>query len=245
MLTAEGRTAQCAGMDELEYFLWEQDGPIATITFNRPEKRNGLDPLVMLEFESLVYRARDEADVKILIVTGAGSAFCAGADLTLARDATSDEERRRLEADMSRVPRIIGRVFDAMVHMDVISIGAVNGYAVGGGWSIATGFDHVVAVEGATFWLPEVEIGQPFRGLANINLTQRLGPMLAREAMILCRRFSAEELLQFRVINQVCAPDDLLTEAHRVAEAYLSMPWKAALNTRRDINAAVYGPQYY
>ncbi|MCP3989286.1 MAG: enoyl-CoA hydratase/isomerase family protein [Actinomycetia bacterium] len=232
-------------MTNLNYFLWDQTGPIATITFNRPEKRNGLDPLVMLEFESLVHRAREAGDVKILIVTGTGSAFCAGADLTLARDAVDDEERARIQQDMNRVPRIIGRVFDAMVHMDIISIAAINGYAVGGGWSIAAGFDHVIAVEGAQFWLPEVEIGMPFRGLANINLTQRLGPVLAKEAMILCRRFSAEELLQYRVINQVCAPGELEAETNRVASAYLAMPWRAAINTRRDINAAVYGPQYY
>lgn len=228
-----------------EYFLWDQDGPVATITFNRPEKRNGLDPQVMLEFESLVHRARDDGEVKILVATGTGSAFCAGADLSLARNAESGEDRARIEADVARVPRIIGRVFDTMVHMDVISIASVNGYAVGGGWSIATGFDHVVAVEGATFWLPEVEVGQAFRGLANINLTQRLGPVLAKEAMILGRRFTAEELLRFRVINQVCRPDELEAETRRIAEAYLAMPWKAAINTRRDINAAIYGPQYY
>ena len=232
-------------MSELEYFLWEQDGPIATITFNRAEKRNGLDPSVMLEFESLVHRARDAGDVKILVATGKGPAFCAGADLGLARNAESAEERARIQADMNRVPRIIGRTFDAMVHMDIISIAAVNGYAVGGGWSIATGFDHVLAVEGAQFWLPEVEVGMPFRGLANINLTQRLGPVLAKEAMILCRRFTAEELLQYRVINQVCAAGDLEAETRRVADAYLAMPWRAAINTRRDINAAIYGPQYY
>ena len=232
-------------MSKLNYFLWEQEGPVATITFNRPEKRNGLDPAVMLEFESLIHRARDAGDVKILVATGKGNAFCAGADLGLARDAKTPEERARLEAEMAKVPRMIGRVFDAMVHMDVISIAAVNGFAVGGGWSIATGFDHVIAVEGATFWLPEVEIGQAFRGLVNLNLTQQLGPTLAKEAMILCRKFSAEELLQFRVINQVCPPDQLEKETQRVAEAYLSMPWKAAIHTRRDINAAVYGPQYY
>lgn len=232
-------------MSDLDFFIWEHDGPIATITFNRPERRNGLDPRVMLEFESLVYRARDTAGVKILVVTGSGPAFCAGADLTLARDAADEAERRAINEDMGRVPRIIGRVFDAMVHMDVISIGAVNGYAVGGGWSIATGFDHIIAVEGAQFWLPEVEIGRPFKGLANINLTQRLGPTLAKEAMILCRRFTAEELLQLRVVNQVCAPADLEAETRRVADAYLAMPWTAALQTRREINAAIYGPQYY
>ena len=232
-------------MLDLDYFLWETDGPIATITFNRPEKRNGLDPSVMLEFERIIHRTRDAGHIKILIVTGSGPAFCAGADLTQARDAKSKEERRQLEEDMNRVPRIIGRTFDAMVHMDVVSIAAVNGYAVGGGWSIATGFDHVIAVEGAQFWLPEVEIGKPFRGLANINLTQRLGPALAKEAMILCRRFSAEELHACRVINQVCPADDLMAEARGVADAYLAMPWKAAIATRREINAAIYGPQYY
>ena len=59
-------------MSDLDYFRWDQDGPIATITFDRPEKRNGLDPSVMLEFESLVHRARDAADVKILVTTGSG-----------------------------------------------------------------------------------------------------------------------------------------------------------------------------
>jgi len=232
-------------MNELDYFLWHQQGPIATITFNRPEKRNGLDPQVMLEFESLVHRVREAADIKILVVTGTGSAFCAGADMTLARDAADDQERARLVADMNRVPRIIGRVFDVMVHMDVISIAAVNGHAVGGGWSMAAGFDHVIAVEQAQFWLPEVELGMPFRGLANISLTQRLGPALAKEAMVLCRRFSAEELARYRVINQVCASEELEHETRRVADAYLAMPWKAAISTRRDINATIYGPQYY
>jgi enoyl-CoA hydratase len=232
-------------MNELDHFLFDQDGPVATITFNRPEKRNGLDPSVMLEFESLVHRVRDAGDSKILIVTGNGSAFCAGADMTLARDAATDADRSRINEDMNRVPRIIGRTFDTMLHMDVISIAAVNGFAVGGGWSIATGFDHVVAVSGAQFWLPEVEIGMPFRGLANIALTKRLGPTLAKEAIILCRRFTAEELLAYRVINQVCEPDELLSEARRIADAYLAMPWKAAISSRRDINAAIYGPQYY
>ena len=229
----------------LDFFLYEQSGPVATITFNRPEKRNGLDPRVMLEFESLVHRVRDAGDVKVVVITGKGTAFCAGADLTLARDAASDEERARINSDMGRVPRLIGRVFDVMVHMDVISIGAINGFAVGGGWSIATGFDHIIAAEGAQFWLPEVEIGRPFKGLANRNLTQRLGPVLAKEAMILGRRFSAEELAQLRVINQVCPADQLEAETKRIVDAYLTAPWQAALATRRDINATVYGPQYY
>ena len=63
--------------------------------------------------------------------------------------------------------------------------------------------------------------------------------------MILCRRFTAEELLQYRVINQVCAAEQLTAETRRAAEAYLAMPWSAVLSTRRDINAATFGPQLY
>ncbi len=183
--------------------------------------------------------------VEVLVATGNGTAFCAGADLTLARDARDAEERARINEDMGRVPRMIGRIFDVMLHMDVISIAAINGYAVGGGWSIAMGFDHIIAVEEAEFWLPEVEIGRPFRGLANVALTQRLGPALAMEAMVLCRRFTAAELAQYRVINQVCPADRLERETRRVVDAYLAMPWKAAVATRREIHATVYGPQYY
>lgn len=232
-------------MSELAYFLWEHKGDVATITFNRPEKRNGIDLRVMLELESLIHRVRDADDIKILILTGTGPAFCAGADFTLLRDASSDAERAQVERDMAKVPRILGRLYDVLVHMDVISIAAVNGHAVGGGWTIALAFDHVLAVEQAQFWLPEVELGQPFRGLANVKLTQRLGPALAKEAMILCRRFSANELFDLHVINQVCAPNDLAAETQRIAQAYLKMPWRAAISTRRDIQAVTYGPQYF
>ncbi len=231
--------------DDPQFFRWQTDGPVATITFDRPDKRNGLDLAVMLEFESLIHRVRDDPEIRVLITTGTGPAFCAGADLSAVRNAPDDAARARAQDDVNRVPRIIGRTFDALVHTDVIAIAAVNGYAVGGGWSIAAGFDHILAVEGAQFWLPEVEIGMPFRGLANVALTQRLGPALAKEAMILCRRFSAEELAGYRVINEVVSAEALMTETERVAEAYLAMPWRAVIATRREINATIFGPQYY
>jgi enoyl-CoA hydratase/carnithine racemase len=228
-----------------EYFLCKRDGPIVTITFNRPEKRNALDLRVMLELESLTHWVRDDSDIKCVIATGAGTAFCAGADLSLARGAATDEDRKRIASDMAQVPRVIGRLFDLMTHMDVISIAAVNGYAVGGGWSIALGFDHVVAAEDSAFWLPEVEIGQAFRGLANVKLTQQLGPALAREAMILCRRFSATELHRYGLINELCAADQLMGRARQVADAYLALPWRAVISTRREINATIFGPQHF
>ena len=232
-------------MNDPLYFLWDQQRSVVTITFNRPQKRNGIDLRVMLELESLISRARDAGDVKVIVFTGEGNAFCAGADLTLARDAQSKEERARIEAEMRRVPRIIGRIYDTLLHMDVVSIASVNGYAVGGGWTLALACDHVIAAREAAFWLPEVQIGSPFRGLANVKLTQALGPMLAKEAMILGRRFSADELADLRLVNLVCPRDELDARTREAVDAYLALPWNAVLNTRRDIHASLYGPQHY
>lgn len=228
-----------------EHFLYESDGRIATITFNRPDRRNGLDPSVVGEFEQLVHDVRDDRRLQALIVTGTGNAFCAGADLSLARKATNDEERRRINAEMARVPRFIGRIFDSLANLDLMTIAAINGYAVGGGWAFALAFDYCLAVPEAQFWVPEVEIGVPFRGLPAIRLAHQLGPWLAKEAMILCRRFSAEELARHGVINRVVPGDELMTEARAMAEAFAAMPKRAAVLTKRGINAVMYGERHF
>jgi len=230
---------------EPRFFRYQTDGPITTITFDRPERRNGLDPGVVLELEQLVHRVRDDRDVRALIVTGTGNSFCAGADLSLVRRAADAEERRRIQGEMDRVPRLIGRVFDVLANLDVMTVAAVNGYAVGGGWSFALAFDHCLAVPEAEFWVPEVEIGVPFRGLPALTLTTRLGPVLAKEAMILCRRFSASELAALGVINRVVPAERLMAEAREVAAAFASKPAKAAVGTKRDINGAMYGPRLF
>lgn len=231
--------------DDLEYFRYEAAGSIATVTFNRPERRNGLDPDVMLEFEALVHRVRNDHDIRVVIYTGTGNSFCAGADLAYARRPDSNEDRAKAVAAMGQVPRIIGRAFDVIVSMDAISIGAINGHAIGGGWSIALAFDHVISIPEAEYWVPEVDLGVPFRGLANITLTERLGPPLAKEACILCRHFSAEELLNLRVINEIVSGDELASRAREIAELYASKNTKAAVGTKRDINSVLYGPRLY
>ena len=232
-------------VSNLDSFLFEQEGALAKVIFNRPAKRNGLDLQVMLEFERIVHYVRDAGDIKVLVLAGNGKAFCAGADITLLRDAATDEKRAQVQTDMARLPRVLGRVFDVMTHMDVVSIAAVNGYAIGGGWTIALACDHVVAAADAQFWLPEVEMGTAFRGLASVKLTHALGPALAKEAMILGRRFSGEELARLHLVNQACEPAELEAQARKTAEAYLALPWRAVVSTRRDIQANLFGPQHF
>jgi enoyl-CoA hydratase len=72
-----------------------------------------------------------------------------------------------------------------------------------------------------------------------------MGPWLAKEAVILCRRFSAEELCALGVVNRVVEPERLMDEARDVAARFAALPAKAAVNTKRDVNAVIYGPRHY
>src|SRR5713101_3558108 len=158
-----------------ENFLFETAGLISTITFNRPERRNCMNRDVMLEFEQLILRVRDDRTTRVLIVTG---------------------------------------------------IGAANGFAVGGGWALAAAFDFVIASEHAQFWVPEVELGVPFAGSPAEVMAKRLGPWLAKEAMIMCRHYSARELFDLGMLNKVVKQAELMPAAQEFAERLLKLPAK-------------------
>lgn len=222
--------------------LVESDGPVTTVTLNRPERRNGLDSAMLVEFEEVLHRIRDDRSVRAVVLTGAGTVFCAGAAPDSAK---KQAERGDMAGSSTGGPRMIGRIFDQLAHLEVMTVAAVNGHAIGGGWSLALAADYCLAVPEAQFWVPEVDLGVPFRGLSSFALTHRMGPWLAKEAVILCRRFGAGELLSLGVINRVVEPEALLAEARAIAGRYAAQPAKAAAATKRDVNAVIYGPRHY
>ncbi|MBV8452585.1 MAG: enoyl-CoA hydratase/isomerase family protein [Deltaproteobacteria bacterium] len=229
-----------------ENFLFETAGVMSTITFNRPERRNCMNREVMLEFEQLVLRVRDDRTTRVLIVTGNGTAFSAGADISGAKGITDPAERARIFAARNRgLPRIIGRVFDTILRLDCMTIGAVNGFAVGGGWALAAAFDFIIASEHAQFWVPEVELGVPFGGSPAEVMAKRLGPWLAKEAMIMCRRYTAQELSELGMLNKVVKHAELMPAAQEFAERLLKMPSKAATATKHIIDGVFAGPRLY
>jgi enoyl-CoA hydratase len=233
-----------------ENFLVEKDGPITTITFNRPEWRNCLDENVILDFELLLHDVRDDRECRVLIVTGTGAAFCAGADKAMFEAPAgavidAEEQRRRMGEFGKRWPRLIGRAFDVLAHLDQITIGAINGYAVGGGWSFALAFDFAIAVAGAEFWVPEVDLGVPYRGAPASVLAARLGPWRAKEAIMMCRHYKAEELLAMGALNRVVEPDALMPAARDLAKAMAAKPRDALASSKRDINAVFFGQRLF
>jgi enoyl-CoA hydratase len=229
-----------------EYFLFEKSGPITTITFNRPERRNCLDEQVVLEFERLLHSVRDDRETRVLIVTGAGNAFCAGADLSALKGVQDARERQRLSRSIGRrLPRLIGRSFDVLAHLDAVTIGAINGYAVGGGWSFALAFDFCIAVESAEFWVPEVDMEVPYRGAPARVLAARLGPWRAKEAILMCRHYRAAELHAMGLINRVVKPEELMSAARELAQTMAAKPADAIASSKRDINAFFFGQRLF
>jgi len=227
-------------------FLFEKDGPLTVITFNRPEKRNCLDEVVILDFEQLLQRVRDDRETRALIVTGAGSSFCSGADTSQLKGVADSAKRRELSRQIGkRLPRLIGRAFDVLAHLDAVTIGAINGYAVGGGWSFALAFDFCLAVGAAEFWVPEVDMEVPYRGAPAKVLAARLGPWRAKEAILMCRHYSAAELLAMGVINRIVQPVELMPAARELAHSMAAKSADAIANSKRDINAVFFGPRLF
>jgi (E)-benzylidenesuccinyl-CoA hydratase len=227
-------------------FLFSRDGELATITFNRPERRNCMTREVMLEFEQLIYRVRDDGETRVLIVTGAGAAFSAGADVSAGKGIADPRERNKIFGERNKgLPRIIGRIFDTILRLDALTIGAINGFAVGGGWALAAAMDFVVAAETAEFWVPEVELGVAFAGGPAEVIAKRVGPWRAKEIMVVCRHYTARELFEMGMVNKVVKPAELMPATRDFAQTLLRLPRKAATATKHAIDGAFAGPRLY
>ncbi len=229
-----------------ENFLYEKDGPVTTITFNRPQRRNCMSRAVLLELEDLLQDVRDDREARVLIVTGTGTAFSAGADMTPAKGITDPQARMRAFLDnYGGEARMVGRAYDQVTRLDCMTIAAVNGYAVGGGWALAAAFDFIVAVENAEFWVPEVELGLAYTGGPAVAMAARLGPWRAKEAMVLCRHFKARELFELGMVNRVVADGELMPAVRELADEIMKLPREAAARTKHFIDGVFIGPRLY
>ena len=221
-----------------DHFVLEKEGRIATLTFNRPEKRNPLNEEIVLELESLLHQIRDDNAVRVLIFTGTGNTFSAGADLSQVKGITDPAERQRIFAPLGkRRVRLIGRVLHTLVNLEQVTIAAINGYAAGGGWSLALGCDLRIAVEEAEFWFPEVDLGVPLSPASTSLLAAHVGPALAKEIIITCRRFKAAELLPLGILNRVVKKAELMPTVRELAQSLAQKNPTAVMVSKATVNA--------
>jgi enoyl-CoA hydratase len=188
----------------------ERRGPVAVLTLNRPDAMNALDRGTLLGLEERIAELGGDASLRALVVTGAGRAFAAGADIA--------EMQGFGAAEAEAFSRLGHRVFAALEALPVPSIAAVNGYALGGGCELACACDWIYASQKARFGQPEVNLGiiPGFGGTS--RLARRVGIGWARELVLSGEPIRADLAERIGLANRVFAPEELLDAAVRVGE---------------------------
>ena len=203
-----------------------EDG-LHTILLNRPEKRNALTPELMEELTQALEAAAENANVRVVLITGAGSAFCAGLDLEVLRaNANASAEEARADAER------IAALFKTLYALPKPTIAAVNGPAIAGGMGIATLCDFTLAVPEAKFGYTEVRIGF-IPAIVSAYLRTQIGDKQARELLLTGRLIGAEEAAALGLVTRVVPEPELLREAHAVAAKLMRNSPAAMAATKR------------
>jgi enoyl-CoA hydratase len=194
-----------AGSDG-DVLLAERRGPALVLTFNRPDKLNAISSAVLRELDRRLGEAERDADVRAVVLTGAGTrAFVAGADI--AEYAAADHEAFvRYQAESRRL-------FSWLDGFGKPVVGAVNGYALGGGFELALCCDLLVAAANASFGLPEGLLGLSPGGGGTQRLTRAAGPFVAADVLLAARRLTAEDAFRLGLVAEVVEPERLLEAA--------------------------------
>lgn len=194
---------------ELTQSSYAVDGPVATVTLNRPEQRNALGRTLLLELRQCLDRAAADEAVRAVVLTGAGDrAFCAGADLSALVRAGELERHDHFGLFVD--------VFLACERLGKPLIGCVNGHALAAGLGLALSCDLVVAADTATFGTPEIRVGLwPMMVLAIV--VRNLGPKRAMELFMTGERIGAAQAREWGLVNRVVPPSAVRTAAHQWA----------------------------
>jgi enoyl-CoA hydratase/carnithine racemase len=193
-----------------ESVLYERDGHIATITYNRPEVLNAINGDLRRDLNAAWERFRVDEDAWVAIVTGAGRAFCVGADM---RDGAGSAGT--WPGSFWEIPTV--NSFESGLEIWKPTIAAVNGYCLGYGLTLVAACDFVIAADDAQFGMPEVLLGVPTI-VGAIRLPTRLGMQHALEILLTGDRIDAKRAEEIGLALRVVPRDELLAEARVLAE---------------------------
>jgi len=193
----------------------EDHPPVRTITLNRPDRRNAMTMEVQTELFS-AFEDTAASDCRVLILTGAGEAFCSGLDLSeLQLLSHKSPEEHRIDAER------IARLFMTLYELPIPTIAAVNGAAIAGGTGLALICDFTLATPSAKFGFTEVRIGF-VPALVSAFLSMQVGDKVCRDLLLTGRIFGADEAMRLGLVNQVIAADELMTHAEALTQSLLA-----------------------
>src|SRR5947209_12116232 len=193
--------------------LQESDS-IALLTLNRPDKRNAISYHLIEDLQRALEFVRDSAS-QVLIITGAGKAFCSGMDLENLKSMIGRTPEQSLEDS-----RTMARLFRSIYDFPKPTIAALNCAAIAGGTGIATICDFTLATADAKFGYTEVRIGF-VPAIVSTFLLRQVGEKQARDLLLTGRIFTADEALRLGLVNEIVEPDRLMDRAHELAAQLL------------------------
>jgi len=222
---------------EYEHLTYREEGAVARITLNRPEKRNALSIALSDELMSALGEVQDSTAVKVLVISGAGDTFCAGDDITEMHswgDANGVMRRARLYQTMA----------NTLEELDKLTIAAVDGFAVGGGLEITMACDFVVATRRAVWGMPEVDVGITPGWGGTTRMARLIGRRMTKEVNLIGALHPAERAVQLGLWNRSVADLELEAEVDALVEVLLSKNQQAARQLKFIINRGVEADLY-
>src|SRR6266404_7213318 len=202
----------------------KQTPQIAVVTLNRPERRNALTLELLTELCAAIKAASDEPQGRIVILRGAGAAFCTGLDL---KDA-ADQSKAHATAEL------VAKALTTLAETRLVTIAAVHGAAVAGGAGIMSACDFVVAAEKTKIGYPEVRRGL-VAGLVMTFLRRQVGERIMRELLLGSELIDAEHAKEIGLVNRVVPPNELMNQAQKFADAALQGAPGALVQTKKLI----------
>jgi enoyl-CoA hydratase / 3-hydroxyacyl-CoA dehydrogenase len=212
-------------------------GPIATVTLNRPERRNSLSDPMLTDLGTAFAELRDDASTRVVIVTGAPPLFSAGADAPFKKGMTPEERRQMFLGRKSQFRRLFERANTLLENLEQATICAINGHAVGGGWGLTLACDFRFAAASAQLWIPEVDLGVPLGVASTTRFVRMVGPARAKEIIMGCRRYSAAEAEAMGLVNRVVPDEQLGRAVEEYAQMLAAKPFRALAEMKARINA--------
>jgi methylglutaconyl-CoA hydratase len=198
-----------------ETLLLETSGHLTTITFNRPDKRNAISTQMIAELQSALDDI-EKTNTRVVILTGAGKAFCAGMDLELLQ-AIAKQSPSENQEDSRRMAKMFRKIWSYSRPL----IAAVNGHALAGGCGIATLCDFTLAVPEAKFGYTEVKIGF-LPAIVSVFLARQIGEKRTRDLLLTGRLIEATEAKEMGLVNEVVPAENLMKRTHELAESILA-----------------------
>lgn len=215
--------------------LIERDGPVCTLSLNRPDKLNAINARLIEEFCAALKIVNDDKAIKVIILKGEGRAFCAGADL---EDGDlgigANETKARAEAEK------LQEITRQLLYSNKIVIGAIHGWAVGAGMEWAINCDFSIWAQGAKGFFPEAKWGLSVTGAVTTLLPALVGPMKARELILLGEKHSADDFYRLGIAWKVVPDEQLAREVEALAGKLVVLHPRSLADLKRGINLGTY-----